>query len=398
MEKPLKLEISARNDEIEKLNAEESDSHIKPEPVKKRKSKFKSIYGILLAFGCAISHSIMSVIIKKAHLLSGGEQTAIRYLIQTILMAMVVIYKKIDVFKYRDQACLLVSRALLGVVGLITAYFAIIFVNPSDSSSIINSSIVITALLSRVLLKEKLSIVHVVAIITTVVGVVFISQPSFIFPNRPELNSTVYLNQTHMGLNPKMYTTIGLLMASVTAFALSCVTIILKKLSTRKVHYSLNMLLTSILGLPVSLTLSAVLVLTSQSKLVYNIQHKPNELLVHVSYAVLTSFVGVLAQILFNLSLKYEDASKVSIIKCSEIFFAFLLQYLLLNIRSDVFKISGGCLIFVSGAVILTYKIFEKKHSKRKQKRKDLLLASQDGSSENVKQFNCCTRLLFSKF
>ena len=164
MEKPLKLEISARNDEIEKLNAEESDSHIKPEPV----------YGILLAFGCAISHSIMSVIIKKAHLLSGGEQTAIRYLIQTILMAMVVIYKKIDVFKYRDQACLLVSRALLGVVGLITAYFAIIFVNPSDSSSIINSSIVITALLSRVLLKEKLSIVHVVAIITTVVGVVFI--------------------------------------------------------------------------------------------------------------------------------------------------------------------------------------------------------------------------------
>jgi drug/metabolite transporter (DMT)-like permease len=414
MEKPLKFEVSPVDpDENEKLNA--TDSARPAQKIVNKKKKFgvsKSLYGIPLAFGYALGHSIISITIKKAYLLSGSEQTTIRYLIQMILMFMVVSYKKLDICGYRDQSFLLISRALLGVIGLIAAYYAILFIDPSDSSSIINSSVVITALLSRILLKEKLSIVHVLAIVTAIVGVVFISQPSLLFLNNNQSNSTglnlSFINQTDPGavfsvINPKLFTTFGLLLASVTAFALSGVTIILKKLSTKKVHYSLNILFTSILGLPVSLLLSLVLILTSQSKLLYNIEHKSDELLIHLLYAILSSVVGVIAQILFNLSLQYEDASKVSIIKTSEIFFAFLLQYALLNIKSNMFKIVGGVLIFVSSAAILTYNIFENKHSKRKKTRKNLLLLSTENATtehntSRNRKFSFCTRLLFFKF
>jgi drug/metabolite transporter (DMT)-like permease len=367
----------------------------------------KSLYGIPLAIGCAVGHSIAAVIVKKSHLLSGSEQTTIRYLIQMILMSLVICYKKLDIRDYRSQSYLLATRAFLGVIGLISAYFALSLIDPADSSSIINSSIVITAILSRVVLGEKMSIVHVVSIFTAVVGIVFISQPSFIFPYQSRAfddatNQSVYSNLSsftsvnHKKENSSSFNTaIGLMLASFTAFALSGVTVILKKLSTKKVHYSVNILFTSMLGLPVSILLSLALNLTAQSKLLQNARQMPGELATHVLYSCVSSVVGVMAQVMFNLSLQYEDASKVSIIKTSEIFFSFLLQYLLLSIESNVFKIVGGVLIFISGSAILTYKIFDQKHAKRKRKRKELMLAS---GQSRYERSGCCARFLFSKF
>jgi drug/metabolite transporter (DMT)-like permease len=279
-------------------------------------------------------------------------------------------------------------------------------VDPADSSSVRNSSIVITAILSRMLLGEKMSIVHVTSIVTTLTGIFLIAQPSFIFSHQSDFdnakNGSVSTNNQSFSSTTKitlyqsshLSTTIGLLLASTNAFAIAVVTIIVKKLADEKVHFSINMLITSMLGLPVSSLLSLVLNLTKQSNLVQNIQNNSMETLIQVCYSVVSALIGISGQVLLNLSMRYEDASKVSIIKASEIFFVFLMQYVLLSISLSVLKLVGGVLIFLSGAAILVMKIMDRKHFNKMKTRNE----RQVQLAIKNKPLNLCARILFFKF
>jgi hypothetical protein len=70
-------------------------------------------------------------------------------------------------------------------------------------------------------------------------------------------------------------------------------------------------------------------------------------------------------QIIFNLSLQYEDASKISIIKTTELFFIFLMQYFFLNIKTDYLNMIGAFLILTSTLIIILYKIFDQIESEK---------------------------------
>lgn len=86
-------------------------------------------------------------------------------------------------------------RGFCGSIGLISVYFALMFLNPSDVITIMHGSIIITAVLSRIFLNEKLTIAHFIGLILTVIGVIFISKPSVFFPHhRPRSNSTLNNN------------------------------------------------------------------------------------------------------------------------------------------------------------------------------------------------------------
>lgn len=344
----------------------------------KQPNRCRNFYGILLAFMTALFHSLMSVTVKQTYMLTSTEQTTVRYFFQMVIMGSVMIYKRISPLDYKSQFHLLAMRAVLGVAGLISAYLALKFINPSDSVAVSNMSVIITAILSRLVLKEKLSLVHLISTMIAITGVVFISQPSFIFGKHRKLDITNHTNSStvikhHVYDNESsFYLTLGICVSLVTAMAQSGVTVILKKLQAKKVHLSLNIFLTSLIGLPISILISLLLILTEQSQLVDHFRSNMADLKFHLGLVVISSLFGILAQVFINMSLKYEDASKVSIIKTSEIFFSFLLQYFILEIKSNVFKILGGLLIFISVGSILVFKMLDQKNAKKANKRPSL--------------------------
>lgn len=180
----------------EKLLSQDDDSNkLKNES---EKCSFISKYkGMLMAFFSAFLTSIIVITIKKCYLYTGSEQLVIRYIIQGIIMYIISKYKKIKLLGPKKYRKLLVVRGMINNITMGCAYFSIALINPSDQSSIVQSSIIITALFGRIFLKEKLSIVHIFSLGLTVSGVLFISQPTFLFKSTKEedKNMTIILNQ-----------------------------------------------------------------------------------------------------------------------------------------------------------------------------------------------------------
>jgi drug/metabolite transporter (DMT)-like permease len=136
-------------------------------------------FGILSAFAFCLSQ----VILKRAKWLVGSDHSTIRYTITLIIMFTILKYKNMKIMGPRNQLRLLLFRGFCGSIGLITVYFSLMLLNPSDVVTLMHGSIIITGILSRIFLKEKLTIAHFIGLMLTIMGVIFISKPSVLFSN-----------------------------------------------------------------------------------------------------------------------------------------------------------------------------------------------------------------------
>jgi drug/metabolite transporter (DMT)-like permease len=298
------------------------------------------------------------------------------------------------------QRKLLLMRACFGTVGLTTFFFAFKLLHPSDCLAIIQTSVIITSILARIFLKERLSFAHLIAIFLTAVGVILIAKPKSLFNNLTQLNQTMLLNcSSNETLNydkclsrnvneaNPIYTTVGILVALGCALCSSTVQVLLKKLSTEKVHYSIAIIFVTYIGMPVTFLISFIMILTG-------VAHKnfPNNLHmipIQLLYVTVGGFIGVMSQILLNFSLKYEDASKIAIIRTLDVLLTFFLQYLFLNISIDIFSLIGSCSILLGTFIILSFKLIENRIKERQKKKKE---------SENTKKLNLCIRFINFNF
>ena len=279
---------------------------------------------------------------------------------------------------------LLIFRACFGTVGLITFFFAFKLLDPSDCIAITHTSVIITSVLARIVLKEKLTFAHLIAILLTATGVILIAKPKAIFGKFTQYNQSLEINNCTINCSnsnllesdryftPEVYTTIGILIALCCAFCSSTVQVLLKKLSTEKVHYSVVIIYVTYIGIPVTFLISLAMVLTgfSHKQFPKNLHLMPMQIL----YVTVGGALGVISQILLNLSLKYEQASKVAILRTLDVFLTFLFQYLFLNISVDIFSLIGSSSILLGTLLILSFKLIEnrmKEVEKKKEKRND---------------------------
>ena len=84
----------------------------------------------------------------------------------------------------------------------------------------------------------------------------------------------------------------------------------------------------------------------------------------HILYSCIGALGGISGVSLFNLAFLYEDATKISIIKTIDVFYSFLLQYFLLNIKIDLLGVIGAVFVLSSTFLIILFKIFEAKFKK----------------------------------
>ena len=297
-------------------------------------------------------------------------------------MLPVICYAKLNILGPKGTRCLLMIRSFIGLLGVLLIYFGIQFIPPSDCSAIANCSIVITAILSRIFLKEKLGIPHIIALFFTIAGVVFISKPSILFSAASSVNATENLTKPfknlEFNLDETLQEKLGIFMVILAAFFFGVLAIIIKKLCNDNVHWSVNTLYSSYTGVPACALLSVLLYIGKLSHL--NLQMELPNLPYHVFYSSCSAFFGIAGQVFLNISLSCEDATKVSIAKTSDVFFNYVFQQFFLYIVVDMFSIIGSVFILLGTFIVLSFKILEK------------------NLNSDPKKSSCCKKCFFVKF
>jgi drug/metabolite transporter (DMT)-like permease len=113
-------------------------------------------------------------------------------------------------------------------------------------------------------------------------------------------------------------------------------------------------------GLPVSILISIILISLKVSHI--DIEKERKDLPLDIFYSVCASCLSVVGQIFLNISLRYEDATKIAITKTIDVFFSFILQYILLNIAIDLLGLLGACSILTGTFFVLIFKLLENKY------------------------------------
>lgn len=151
-----------------------------------------SVYAILSAFGFCASNVVM----KKSIHLSATDHSLVRYLLSLVIFIIICRFNDLKFLGPRKQFKLLCARGIIGTCSLLSFYISIMLLDPSDSTTLVHSAIIITAILSRLFLGEKLTIAHLIATLFTANGVLFISKPEFLFPKEPGMVLSTNTSQT----------------------------------------------------------------------------------------------------------------------------------------------------------------------------------------------------------
>jgi drug/metabolite transporter (DMT)-like permease len=349
----------------------------------KIKPKIQSQFGCILAIFCAINVSLGGIFYKKAVSMSGSDNSIFRYVIQLIAMIIILKYKKIPLLGPKQQRKLLLTRSFFGIFAVVFTNFAIKYIAPSDSSAISHTNIILTAIIARIFLKEKIGIQHLIALLLTVVGVLLMTKPSFIFKKKLSssiesnfslVNSTDNFTESSTKCSkPRSYENndiydqlIGVGFALIGAIGSGAIHVIIKKLCINKVHFAVNTLYGTFLGLPASIITSIILVVTGSSHSNFTCELK--DLPYDIMYGLIGGGFAVFAHVLLNISLQYEDATKVAIVRTTDVVFSFVFQFLILKIKTDYISILGALSILFGTFIILFYKIIEKKFKRKSSK------------------------------
>lgn len=250
-----------------------------------------------------------------------------------------------------------------------------------------NSAVIITALFSRIFLKEKLTMCHVLALIFTIIGVFFIVRPNFLFGIEEDLEHFFHVNLTSMPhLNQTLVvknlserarefmaikdhsnrelweSVIGVSLALFSAICMAVSQVAIRKLCLVHIHFSVTSLYPALVGLPLSLIISGYMIKQEISHKYLN--EEMDTLIIQIVYSFLAGVFGTVGIIFLNSALKYEDATKIGILKTSGVLFSFFLQYIFLDITVDFLGILGAIFVIAGTISVMAIKLIEPKTSK----------------------------------
>lgn len=368
-------DVESTIDQVKKTEKDKSEvlentkNNVKNLTILERILSFKGyFYAICMSFCLAIN----LIFIKMAPSLTGSEHSTIRYFFQLSIMGTVAKYKGLSFFGH-EKAKLkwLIARGFIGATTIIIGLFAIGILKPSDVSALNNISIITTAIIARFVLGEKLSIIHFIAALLAITGVIFIIRPDYLFHkhnfqnvvNNSIANISISLNNSNVFTKNESQdstrTVIGVILALKSAFLAGWTKVIVRKLCNYKIHFSLSCFYPAIVGLPLSICISLILFFANQSH--KDLTTSKLEFIEHICYSFTGAMFSIGALVFMNLALDSEDASKVAILRSCDVLFSFILQYIILGVNADILSVMGAVFILSCTFLLAAFKIVEKK-------------------------------------
>jgi drug/metabolite transporter (DMT)-like permease len=146
---------------------------------------------ITLMLISALAFSIMGAMVKLSGDIPLFEKVFYRNLV-SLGMAYIMIKKsKVSFFGKKENQKYLLSRSLLGLLGVILSFYAINYLVLSDASMLNKISPFFVTLFAAVFLKEKLNKIQIPVLIIVFTGALLIIKPQFNFSVLPALSGFI---------------------------------------------------------------------------------------------------------------------------------------------------------------------------------------------------------------
>ena len=287
-----------------------------------KSNRLKGIFFIILsAFGFAV----MSAFIKLSGDLPNIQKVFFRNLVSAIIALFLIIKHKGSFTGKKENRKILIYRSLFGTIGIIFNYYAIDNLVLSDANMLNKISPFLVVVFCALILKEKINLKQILAIIVAFIGALFIVKPSF------DIRVVPYI--------------IGFLSAVFAALAYTCV----RMLGNKEEYYTIVFFFS---------TFSLVTVLP-----MFIYVYEPMTAMQFV-YLILAGIFASLGQFGVTLAYKYAPAKEISIFDYSNIIFSAILSIFLFGVYPDKLSVVGYFIIFAAAFYMFLYNKRQDKLSK----------------------------------
>lgn len=322
-----------------------------------------ALTGFFISVISSLLNVLANILLKKVTFFNGFDNSAILFLLQLTVLFIIAKVNQLNVFGDKENYKILFFRGFMGGIGLIAYYVSVKLIDPSDAISLISSNVIFVAIIGRIYMKEKFTIIHIIALIFILLGIVCITQPASLIPKKQtgqDLNRSgnISLIQTSSHESYNIKTILGICIALGGSFMIAMNIVLMKELSERKIHFSVINLYASYFGLPLSIMCIVIAIFTG-----YDTKHSPlidqYQILWEIFYSVISALSGIFSQVFLITALKFDDCTKISMYRTLDLLFTFLFQYFWLNISSNLFSIVGSACIGIGMVLIMGYKFIE---------------------------------------
>jgi drug/metabolite transporter (DMT)-like permease len=284
----------------------------------------------------------------------------LRFFLQTIITFIFVLYKHYTVLGGTVQQIFLqIICCTTGAVGFFIFFVAIRYIELSDATTLCYTRVVWTVVLSVIVYRERPSIGTLIALPLTLFGVVFVTQPSFLFPS---INSSI--NPISIKLR---------MLGFALAFACSLTSAINVLLFKRLISTSRD-IKPSVLNLQFSFFVFISLMLNQLYKIFY--LQTPTSFTYILSWRYLVSsvvcLISILASVLTQKAIKREHPAVFLLLGSADIIFALILQNIFTPIRSNLYALLGSGLVISSVILLGISRIINERHAQEQIKQKTM--------------------------
>ena len=184
--------------------------------------------GILYSLLASLLFTASNFIIKQFDVVL-LDVFLVRFVFQGLISLGYIVCRGDHPFSHSNKSLVFI-RSLIAATGSVCFYLALILLPLPDLTTLRYTQVIWTALLALVIFRERITLPTIIASILTLVGVVCVAQPSFLFPQMKPTNVTG--DATFLTTNNSRL--VGMLFALTCAFSISTGIVLNKKLLQKK--------------------------------------------------------------------------------------------------------------------------------------------------------------------
>ncbi|CAF2388882.1 unnamed protein product [Rotaria sp. Silwood2] len=339
--------ISIVNENEEKITEEKKSNFIT-----KCLSYMERFSGILYSLCASLLFTCSNFALKQFNIVI-LDVLVIRIFVQVLLSLGFIIYKGYNPF-HDGSGLLVFIRSLFAAAGSISFYLGLSILPLPDLTTIRYTQVVWTALLALFIFHERITLPTIIACILTLIGVVCVAQPTFLFSQSKIQNETLENILTDNKNNNHLY---GMLLAVSCAFSISMSIVLNKKLLQKNVRQSIIMFYFLLMTLILSVIIQIYYLNFSKTKhLKFNFEtifFKKDFI-----FATIIAILQLFPMILSQKSIKREHPSIVTVVQSSDILFAIILQNVFSSIKTNLLELIGSTLVLTSIFIVGGHKLW----------------------------------------
>jgi drug/metabolite transporter (DMT)-like permease len=311
---------------------------INHEKITKKTNCFTRFSGIFYTLLASLLFTASTFIMKELGI-DLLDALLLRFFLQTLLILAYAVYKKYTLLGGAPkQIVLQLLCCSTGAASLVLFFIAVRYVELSDVSTLCYTRVVWTVILSMIVYRERPSVDTLVALAITLIGVVFVTQPSFIFSSKVNTMSHV----------ASQFRFLGFTMAFICALTTAVNVLLFKQLisTSRDVK-------PSVLSLQFSFAVLLFLIVNQLYKYFGLNQVMPLNYILSWRYALssIVCLITIAGTVLNQKAIKREHPAVFSLLGSADIIFALVFQNIFTSAKSNAYALLGSSLVI--GSVVL---------------------------------------------